>query len=161
MSDELDTGCDSLLITVQPFDSDGDGLSNGEERELGTDPFNPDTDDDGLLDGEEVAGVAPWAPTDPLNPDSDGDGIPDGEEVAGGTDPNDPNDPPACTLDYDFNGDNIIDLDDVLIIQEHSIFNSAPYDPAYDIAPIPADDVVDIVDIFEVSLHLGESCPVE
>ncbi|MCP4166149.1 MAG: hypothetical protein GY759_09690, partial [Chloroflexi bacterium] len=94
-------GCDSILISVQPFDSDGDGLSNGEERELGTDPFNPDSDEDGLDDGEEVSGVDPWAPTDPLNPDSDGDEIPDGEEVANGTDPNDPDDPPASILLYE------------------------------------------------------------
>lgn len=35
-------------------DSDHDGLTNDEERELGTDPLNPDTDGDGLLDGWEV-----------------------------------------------------------------------------------------------------------
>jgi hypothetical protein len=35
------------------LDSDGDGLTNLEEYERGTDPFNPDTDGDGILDGEE------------------------------------------------------------------------------------------------------------
>jgi len=35
------------------LDSDGDGLTNLEEYELGTDPFNPDTDGDGILDGDE------------------------------------------------------------------------------------------------------------
>lgn len=35
-------------------DSDCDGLSNEEEAKLGTDPNNPDTDGDGLLDGWEV-----------------------------------------------------------------------------------------------------------
>lgn len=59
-----------------PDDADGDGLSNEEERlELGTDPRNPDTDGDGVDDGDEIANN-----TDPLNPDTDGDGIIDGEE---------------------------------------------------------------------------------
>jgi hypothetical protein len=37
-------------------DSDGDGLSDGRESELGLDPFNPDTDADGTLDGDEDSG---------------------------------------------------------------------------------------------------------
>jgi hypothetical protein len=36
-------------------DSDGDGLPDGLEVAIGTDPFNSDTDGDGYLDGEEVA----------------------------------------------------------------------------------------------------------
>jgi len=35
-------------------DSDNDGLKDWEEELFGTDPFNPDTDGDGYLDGEEV-----------------------------------------------------------------------------------------------------------
>jgi hypothetical protein len=35
------------------LDLDGDGLTNLEEYELGTDPLNPDTDGDGIPDGEE------------------------------------------------------------------------------------------------------------
>ena len=35
-------------------DSDGDGLSDGEERRLGTDPNNGDSDGDGLSDYDEV-----------------------------------------------------------------------------------------------------------
>ena len=38
-------------------DGDGDGLADNVERQLGTDPANPDTDGDGLLDGWEVYGV--------------------------------------------------------------------------------------------------------
>jgi len=33
-----------------PLDSDGDALSDEEEVELGTNPFNPDTDGDGIID---------------------------------------------------------------------------------------------------------------
>ena len=35
-------------------DSDGDGLSNLQEAQLGTNPNVPDTDGDALLDGAEV-----------------------------------------------------------------------------------------------------------
>jgi len=58
-------------------DKDGDGLTKREEKELGTDPDNPDTDGDGLKDGEEVRTYF----TNPLNPDTDGDGLKDGDEV--------------------------------------------------------------------------------
>src|SRR4051812_41241630 len=38
-------------------DRDSDGLTDDEEAQLGTDPANPDTDGDALLDGWEVRGV--------------------------------------------------------------------------------------------------------
>lgn len=38
-------------------DSDSDGLSDDEEKAVGTDPNNPDTDGDGIPDGWEVHGV--------------------------------------------------------------------------------------------------------
>jgi outer membrane protein OmpA-like peptidoglycan-associated protein len=58
-------------------DDDGDGLTNLEERRLGTNPKVADTDGDGLKDGEEVKRYR----TNPLNPDTDGDGLSDGDEV--------------------------------------------------------------------------------
>ena len=58
-------------------DKDGDGLIKKVEKEIGTDPENPDTDGDGLKDGEEVN----THKSNPLNADSDGDGLKDGEEV--------------------------------------------------------------------------------
>ncbi len=66
-------------------DSDGDGLSNTQERRLGTDPELADTDGDGVLDGEEVDVHG----TDPLAADTDGDGYSDGDEIAEGVDPTD------------------------------------------------------------------------
>jgi hypothetical protein len=58
-------------------DSDYDGLLNRDERlRTRTDPYNADTDGDGLRDDEEIA-----AGTSPLFPDTDGDGLRDGEEV--------------------------------------------------------------------------------
>ncbi len=66
-------------------DADGDGLTNAEEVEWGSDPQDADSDDDGLDDGEEQD-----EGTDPNNEDTDGDGLTDGEEVNEyGTDPND------------------------------------------------------------------------
>ena len=58
-------------------DSDGDGITDCDEEELGLDPMNSDTDGDGLKDGEEMNKYN----TDPKNPDSDSDQLKDGEEV--------------------------------------------------------------------------------
>ncbi len=41
-------------VSANELDPDFDGLTNEEEDRLGTDPLNPDTDGDGLLDGWEV-----------------------------------------------------------------------------------------------------------
>ena len=102
-------------------DSDNDGLTDDQEKELGTDPNKADTDGDGIKDGAEVDGsenpfdkdgnkVKPGdngAPTDPKNPDSDGDGTNDGDEVTGSkndgkpTDPNDADSKPGKPADVD------------------------------------------------------------
>ena len=60
-------------------DSDGDGLSNDDERSRGTNPYGSDTDGDGLSDGQEVLQLG----TDPTNVDTDSDGISDRTEVQG------------------------------------------------------------------------------
>ncbi len=61
-----------------PFeDPDHDGLTNLQEFQQGTDPNNPDTDGDGLTDGQEVLIYH----TNPLLASTDGTGIPDGIEV--------------------------------------------------------------------------------
>jgi hypothetical protein len=67
-----------------PGDSDGDGLTDSEETIWGTDPTKPDTDLDGLKDGEEVYMYF----TIPTDSDTDRDGLTDGMEVITyGTDP--------------------------------------------------------------------------
>lgn len=74
----LARGCGVSDVT----DPDGDGIVTADERELGTDPNNPDTDGDGLRDnGELLAG------TNPLDADTDNDGLGDGGEVRLGLDP--------------------------------------------------------------------------
>jgi len=60
-----------------PGDPDADGLTNIDEFHQGTDPQNPDTDSDGLTDGQEVNVYS----TLPTNADTDGDGLADGLEV--------------------------------------------------------------------------------
>ncbi|MBM3846926.1 MAG: hypothetical protein FJ405_11665, partial [Verrucomicrobia bacterium] len=63
-------------------DTDGDGLKDGQEIE--TNPLNPDSDNDGLLDGAEINVHR----SNPNDRDTDDDGLTDGEEVATtGTDP--------------------------------------------------------------------------
>jgi len=54
-------------------DSDGDGLPDVVEAELGSDPLNRDTDRDGLIDGYELFGTE-YDPEEPL-PDLDRDGV--------------------------------------------------------------------------------------
>ncbi len=65
------------------IDSDQDGLTDCEEREMCTDEKNHDSDGDGLSDLEEIQ-----LGTDPCNPDSDGDGLSDYDEIQFGFDPN-------------------------------------------------------------------------
>ena len=74
------------VVQPQVMDSDNDGLSDTNEKELGTDSLNPDSDGDRLFDREEVEVYK----TDPLNKDTDGDGFEDGSEVQAGYDPKGP-----------------------------------------------------------------------
>lgn len=100
------TATADALTAEAEGDDDSDGLSNNREVSLGTDPNNPDTDGDGLNDGQEVNqyGTNPNQQdtdgdtlidgdevnnfkTSPINPDTDNDGQTDGVEVAGGGNP--------------------------------------------------------------------------
>lgn len=88
--------------TFDPLaDTDKDGLTNQEELDLGTDPNNPDSDNDTIKDGVEAAeyDIDVWlngqlsektVKTDPLEKDTDDDGLHDGVENLHGTDPTNP-----------------------------------------------------------------------
>ncbi|MCW8138074.1 MAG: Ig-like domain-containing protein [Planctomycetota bacterium] len=113
-------------------DTDGDGLPDLLELELGLDPNNPDTNGNGVRDGDEDfsgGGVPNWVKVvlgwDLRSTDTDGNGIPDAledrdqdrlpdwREVVLGTDPFNP----------DTDGDGFTDNDEVLR-------GSDPLDPA-------------------------------
>lgn len=83
-TDLLLVDTDENGISDADEDFDGDGLTNIQEQELGTRPDKWDTDGDGLSDGEEVNIYG----TDPLSVDTDGDGLTDYEEIKLGLNPN-------------------------------------------------------------------------
>jgi len=144
LDDYAENGKNDMLLTyglgfsyyiLGDADYDKDGLTNEHERRIGTDPYNPDTDGDGLTDGDEVNNYK----TDPLKPDTDGDGLSDydeiftfktnpnkadtdrdglndGDEIARKTDP----------LNPDTDGDGLNDGDEVLI------YNTNPLKPDTD-----------------------------
>lgn len=85
------------------FDSDGDGLTNGDEDALGTDRNDDDSDGDGVSDSDEVGGDV----NDPA--DADGDGIIDALES--GTDDTDGDGTPD-SQDTDSDSDGIPDVND-------------------------------------------------
>jgi hypothetical protein len=83
---ELRLGLNPNDPTDALADFDSDGLNNRQEVQAGTDIRNPDTDGDGLTDGQEVNTYR----TNPLLADTDGDGVNDGLEVRAGSDPLNP-----------------------------------------------------------------------
>ena len=80
---ELANGLDPADPSDAALDPDADGLTNLEENNNLTDPFDADSDDDGLSDGVEVNTHS----TDPNDADSDNDLIRDDFEIANGLDP--------------------------------------------------------------------------
>ena len=81
-------GTDPLDGSDGGADWDGDGLTNAEEQQQGTDMTRADTDGDGLPDGWEVNhGLNPNSGGD-ANADPDGDGLTNAQEYARGTNPN-------------------------------------------------------------------------
>ena len=94
LADTDEDGLPNLIekeIGSDPYDpdTDGDNLPDGYEAlTLGTDPTKPDTDDNGVLDCDEdfdedgLTNLPEYEQgTEPYNEDTDGDGLKDGEEI--------------------------------------------------------------------------------
>ena len=75
----------TVEIDIRP-DTDNDGLLDHEEIAIGSDINKVDSDGDGLSDFDEVDIFS----TSPIRPDTDGDGLDDGSEIRGGFDPREP-----------------------------------------------------------------------
>ena len=72
----VDTDEDFLVDIYDP-DDDNDGILDVDEAQYGTNPLSADTDQDGIIDGVEVYEYG----SDPTVVDTDGDGLTDGEEI--------------------------------------------------------------------------------
>ena len=86
------SGCYNIKLARIPIDAeeaaldpDYDGLDNSSEMVYGTNPDNPDSDGDGLWDGQEACLLT----TNPNDEDSDDDGDNDGVEVYAFSNPKD------------------------------------------------------------------------
>lgn len=102
--DEIYADAENCSSSAVGADRDRDGMSDRNEARMGTDPNNPDTDGDGLKDGEEdfvsngIWDVDEHEPN-PLDPDTDKDGLNDGLEVRYGTDPTNEDSDNDCIID--------------------------------------------------------------
>jgi hypothetical protein len=156
------------VLGVVESDSDGDGISDNDERNIyGTNPDNNDTDGDGLLDGEEILTYE----TNATNPDTDGDGLEDGSEVRTyGTNPKNPDTDGDCLLDsfevlnyetnatnVDTDGDTVNDgieiyayegdeLNVSCLVTPETLANGYNHNPARDGIPTPSADVINALD---------------
>ncbi len=143
------------IIVATPTDSDADGLTDTQEGLLGTDPNNPDTDGDGLTDGDEVNVHG----TDPLVTDTDGDGFGDFEEVFAGTDPTVACDDGVGLPDWlpDFDNNTVANIFDILDMKPH--FNKSDPDPNYSLRhDLNSDFANNIFDVLEFKPVFNQSC---
>ena len=132
--DATDTGTDPFVA-----DTDGDGLTDGDEVNVyTTDPTEVDTDEDQLSDADEINVHG----TNPLDRDTDGDGASDGVEINAGTDPLDEDDKPPPGLG-DVNGSGgTADAVDVQLVINAALGLPVEYD-----CDLNEDDHVNAIDI--------------
>jgi hypothetical protein len=113
-----------LIVLYRLGDTDNDGLPDDIENNYCTDYDDADTDNDGILDGDEDTnkdGVVDPEETDPCDADTDNDGLQDGTEIGLtaediGLDTDEgvfiPDEDPGSTtdpLDDDSDGDGLLD----------------------------------------------------
>ena len=95
-------------------DTDGDGITDEKEKELGLNPNSKDSDGDGYLDNEEIGDINHPTDTDgdgvidALDTDSDNDGITDEDEKKYGFNPKD-----ASDANEDADGDGVSNIDEI------------------------------------------------
>ena len=87
-----ENGFDETTVPTLEFDKDLDGLPDSEE----------DVNRNGIVDAGE---------TDPLNPDTDGDAVNDGDDAF-------PLDPTRSGVLGDVNGDGMLDIKDLLLLEQ-------------------------------------------
>lgn len=94
-------------LRLQSLDADMDGLVIDEETALGTDPDNPDSDNDGQNDGLEIKTPHQHdSQVFPRIPDNDADSLPNSFELLFGLDPSSPRD---ASEDLDSDGSSNLD----------------------------------------------------
>jgi parallel beta-helix repeat protein len=108
---EIANGLDPTNDSDAGEDPDNDNLTNYEEFIRNIDPNDPDTDKDGLKDGDEVKIYQ----TEPHLPDTDSDGFIDKIEVDAGSNPKDPLSTPRA-----------IDVDEDIVEEEIQTSNYIP-----------------------------------
>ncbi len=135
-------------------DIDHDGVPNGTESGLGSNPYITDTDGDRTNDGTEIA-----CGSDPLNPlsnltgtDTDHDTLPDACEALYGTNPN----------LYDTDGDSALDGWEVRYWTSNPLSKNTDGDGCTDdreIASFNADTNVNSTDMLMLAQHFGNVAP--
>ncbi len=142
-------------------DYDGDGLTDEDEVFIhGTDPTNPDTDADGVLDGPDNCPA--WPNPDQNTPpwaipfgDADCDGWTMADENFIGTDAT-----AACGVlawPPDFNDSNRVDIFDVNLFKP-AFFSSAPGPPYQTRLDLKPDSKIDIFDVNRLKPFFFVSC---
>ena len=114
-----------LQLDTGGTDADNDGLDTIEETEVHlTDPLDPDTDNDGLLDGAEIA-----SGSDPLVADTDGDTLSDGAEI---------NQHKTDPLSADSDNDELSDAAEIQQHQTDPLLEDTDFDGLFDGAELDA-----------------------
>ncbi len=128
---EIACGTNPLQATsnLSGPDTDSDKLPNACELVYATNPADPDSDDDGVLDGAEVK----YWMSNPLSGNTDGDNCADGREVAS------------------INGDRAVNVVDLQQVAAH--FGSLP--PEFRSFDYNGDGFINVVDLQQIAARQG------
>ena len=164
-------------------DFDGDGLSDSQEIELGSDPMDPcsptqlpgytgfdgnsriwlsaDCDQDGITNADEIIAQSDPYRNETALLDSDGDGVSDEVEISNGSDENDPCDPQQSTGYSSFDSSNpswgMADCDEDGISNAEEI--AMDRDPYFNELSITDTDGDGLTDLEEIENETDETDP--